>query len=108
MAELVKFDLKDGGFIVAEIERAEPVGNRPIGRPGIAEKAAMQFEEALNRLGPLLKGLIGQLRNQVDTPDQISVEFGFKLSGDLGIIIAKTQAEGNFKLSVTWKGASKN
>lgn len=34
---------------------------------------------------------------------EVQVEFGFKVGIDTGIVIAKSSAEANFKVSITWE-----
>jgi NTP-dependent ternary system trypsin peptidase co-occuring protein len=38
-----------------------------------------------------------------EPPDEIAIEFGVKLSADVGAIIARTGGEANFKISLRWQ-----
>ena len=37
------------------------------------------------------------------TPDEAEVEFGLKMGGETGVIIAKGTAEVNFVIRMSWK-----
>jgi hypothetical protein len=39
----------------------------------------------------------------VQKPDEIGLEIGFSLKGEVGVVIARTAAEGSFKLSLKWR-----
>jgi Trypsin-co-occurring domain 1 len=40
-----------------------------------------------------------------DRPEEVALELGFSLKGEVGAVIAKTAAEGSFKLSIKWRPA---
>ena len=107
MKRLVEFPLDDGSTIVVEVDEPEPEGGTVrVSRPGeLAEKAQVTFEEALNRIRPAAEGIVARLRGLSDPPDQVSVEFGLKLSAQAGAIVAAAGAEANYKISLTWKRA---
>lgn len=74
------------------------------GRTGeLAEEASVSLEEALERVAPAAGALIAKLRGAAEGIDQIDVQFGLKLSGEVGAIIAKSSIEANFTITVTWK-----
>jgi hypothetical protein len=39
----------------------------------------------------------------VQKPDEIGLEIGFSLKGEVGAVIARTAADGSFKLSLKWR-----
>jgi hypothetical protein len=49
--------------------------------------------------------LMGELKMAVPlaSPDECGVEFGLKLGGETGVIVAKGTAEVNFVITLTWK-----
>tara|TARA_R110002111_G_scaffold164386_3_gene230596 strand:- start:60157 stop:60480 length:324 start_codon:yes stop_codon:yes gene_type:complete len=105
MVQLVEFDIGEGATVIVEVDGIAPSGQRPVGRSNVAQKAAQGFDQALDSLRPVVSNIIGKLK-EMRAPNEIKIEFGFKLNGELGAIIAKTEAEGNFKLSLTWKSDS--
>jgi hypothetical protein len=107
MKRLIEFPLESGGTIVVETDEPVAGGVGRAGRDGeIAEKAANTFESTLDRLQPLTGALIDRLQDLARQPDQIEVQFGVKLSGSLGAIIASASGEANYSVKLTWKRAS--
>lgn len=107
MKRLVEFPLEDGGAILAEVDGMEPTGSRVRGgSPSeIAEKARQTFESSLEKIKPAAAPIIAKLRDLSDQPEQVSVEFGVKLSAEAGVVLATTGVEGNFKVTLPWKRA---
>lgn len=61
------------------------------------------IEEALAGIRPPTAAVLDQVASLVEGPDQVALELGFSLKGELGAVIARTAAEGCFKLTMTWK-----
>ena len=106
MGQLVKMDLADGGSVLVEV--ADDSSGRPVTRGGRQEElvtsATASLEQALDGLGPVVKGVVSQLREAADWPDEVSVEFAVKLSADANVIIARAGGEANFKIALRWSG----
>ena len=66
------------------------------------EAAQQEFKKALEHIKPATDELLSTLTNLIERPKEISVEFGIKVSGSLGAIIAKSSAEANFKVALKW------
>jgi hypothetical protein len=43
------------------------------------------------------------VKKQLAEAEQVTVEFGLKVTAGAGLIVAKAAFEGNFKVSVVWK-----
>lgn len=99
--KLVRYELAGGGSIVVE----EAVDDRGgyVGRGGVVEEAQQKFEEALAALRPATAAVVAQVGALVERPEEVQLELGFSLKGEVGAVIAKTAAEGSFKLSLKWK-----
>ena len=70
--------------------------------PGkIAARAQMSLEESLAKLKPSLLKIARLLREL--SPEETEVEFGLKLGGETGVIVAKGTAEVNFTVRMTWR-----
>ena len=63
----------------------------------------MAFEQALGKLKPMCAAIVRQVRETVEQPEEIEVEFGIKLSAEVGFILTSASGETNLKISVTWK-----
>lgn len=105
MKRLIEFDLQEGGVIVVEVDEPEPVsGFELTGHPGeIVTKTCQTFETVLERIKPTASAIIGKLRSLSDPPDEMTVEFGLKMSAEAGAVIAAAAAEANYKVTLAWK-----
>lgn len=105
MKRLIEFPLNDGSSVVVEVD--EPDVERGVAkaaRPGeVAERAKETFEAALERIRPAAATIIGKLRDLVDPPDEIEVEFGIKLTAEAGAVLASAGVEANYRVTLTWK-----
>jgi hypothetical protein len=90
------------GVVLIEHNKAES-GMSPVSAMGdLVHDTGEAFETALARIQDVLEPIEKAVWNRLTDADALSVEFGFKLSGTAGIIIASSQLEGNFKVSVSW------
>lgn len=103
MAEMIEFTTGDGHGIFVEI--AESSG-RPVtrgrGSEELVARASDSLENVLGRIGPVVKGVVSQLRAAADRPDEVQVDFAVKISADSNVIIARAGGEANFRISLTW------
>lgn len=75
--------------------------------PGkIIARAPISFEEALAKLKPSLQKVAHLLKEL--SPEEAQVEFGLKLGGETGVIVAKGTAEVNFLVRMTWRATPKD
>jgi hypothetical protein len=70
---------------------------------GVADRAVVTLEDALGKLKPSLHKIVLFLKDLA--PDDTVVEFGLKIGGETGVIIAKGTAEVNFTVRMSWKSA---
>lgn len=78
-----------------ELEMASDDGNKT------AARAIITLDQTLSGLMPSLHKVVGMLKDLA--PDEASVDFGLKIGGEYGAIIAKGSAEANFAIHMTWK-----
>jgi Trypsin-co-occurring domain 1 len=108
MAKYVDFPLDGTQSIRVEIESPEASGGvvRGGGSRGtqeVIESASVAFDKALAKLKPMCAAIVRQIRDSVEQPEEVEVEFGVKLSAEAGIILTSTSGEANLKISVKWK-----
>jgi hypothetical protein len=104
--KLAQFPLRDGGFLIVEVDALESASEKVMRGSAPAEafaKATDTFESALEKVRSAAVGILQQLRSLEQAPDEIAVEFGVKLNVESGAIIAKVASEANFKINLTWK-----
>jgi len=104
--ELVQFQLSDGGSIIVEVEESESErgltrAGRRADEPIIA--AQQRLEDAIEVVRPAANAVLHKLRNVGSPPDEITVQFGIKLSFKAGAIIASSASEGNFNVQLCWR-----
>ena len=107
-SDLVGFELKDGTPIYIEVKNtAADTDLRRVSRDASnALKAQQRFEEAVGRIRPAAQVVLDSL-GELDSPEEIGLEFGLKFSAEAGAIIASVDSEATFKVSVRWKRVPK-
>jgi hypothetical protein len=94
----------DDDVLVFEVDRDQVSDDLVLASddPGkISDRARVSLEEALEKLKPSLEKIVHLLKGM--SPDETVVEFGLKVGGETGVIIAKGTAEVNFSVSMSWK-----
>src|SRR5690242_11219352 len=101
MAEFVRFTLDDGSQVLFESAESDLValhgGDAPEVRDGGKLTARLQG------VADAAEEVAGSLRARL-VPDEVSLEFGLKVSGGLNWFFAKAQGEGTIKVTLTWAG----
>lgn len=108
LAQLVRVPLENGEFLIAEVDQVDIPEESVVlasPEPGRAvARAAHTLESSLLSLRPALAGLTETLKAL--TPQEVSIEFGVKLGGETGVILAKGTAEVHFTVHVQWTAES--
>lgn len=116
MKKLIEYKLTNGGSIFIEVEENEPtdrlqegmVPATPITRGHeLIEKAAMDFERALDTIKPAAATIIKKIRSLNDVPDEIDVQFGLKLTASAGAVVAAAGVDANYTVTLKWKKPEK-
>lgn len=105
MKRLIEFSMDDENTILVEVEEEESgYGTKRVSRHDVIEKATIKFDEALVRIKPTINAVIGTLKDlSVNaSPDEIQLEFGFKLNTEAGVMLASAGVEANFKVNLKW------
>jgi hypothetical protein len=106
MTYLLGLPLGEGSdnTVVFEVERSEVSDDLVLASPEpgkVADRAQVTLEEALNKLKPSLEKIVHLLKEL--SPGETVLEFGIKMGGETGVIIAKGTAEVNFTVRLSWK-----
>lgn len=107
MTHLKPFQLSNGSVVEIEIEEQERYGAGAVGAGGKLKQTAETLKEALAGVPEIAEDIYSTVSERLSSADEIQVEFGLKLGVDMGIIVAKSSAEANFKISVKWTPESK-
>jgi L-rhamnose isomerase len=90
--------------LVLEVDRGEVSDDLVLASewPGkVADRARVTLEEALAKLKPSPHKVVHLFKEM--SSDETVVEFGLKIGGETGVIIAKGTAEVNFTVRMSWK-----
>lgn len=95
-------DVEGGAAVLVEVDPDEIEGGLQLAsKPGqAAAKATQSLSASLEQLEPVLRTVKDKL--VAAAPEHFTVEFGVKLGGETGIILAKGTAEVNMKITMTW------
>ncbi len=95
------FILADGTQVTFESDLPAASGAEQLtGRRGEAQ-AEERFDVVLQRIRPVAQSLLDSLKD-LNTPQEISLEFGVKLGGEAGVVFASATSECNFKVALKW------
>jgi Trypsin-co-occurring domain 1 len=106
MAVLMQMPLDDvegGAVVLVEADRADISGGLTLASPDPGQAAAVatrSLSASLAQLEPVLRTVKDKLA--ASAPEHFTVEFGVKLGGEYGVILAKGTAEVNLKITMTW------
>lgn len=105
MLRLVEFPLENGSSILVEVDVLDTEeGILKTSRNGeVITKAHKKFEEVMEKVKPAASVIIAKLRSLHDSPDEIEVQFGLKLSADAGAFVASAGIEANYAVTLRWK-----
>lgn len=102
MKQIIQFDLEDDSPAYIEIDD-NVSGHRRISRKGAGiDKADDRFADAVARIKPATEVVLKTLRD-LNTPDEICLDFGLKFNVTAGAIFASVDSEATFKVSLKWK-----
>jgi hypothetical protein len=102
VSELTRFELQDGEYVFAESATDGP-SISPVSRGGdVLQSATASFGSALRHVRTAADEALTTLREMDARPDGVELEFGVKLNAEAGAVIARTGAEGHFKIKLTW------
>lgn len=104
MAVLLQVPIDDGAMVLVEADRGDIPDGLALASPqpgAPTAKAARSLSESLEQLEPMLRTIKERLAASM--PEQFTVEFGLKLGGETGIILAKGTAEVNLKITMKWE-----
>lgn len=110
MKRLIEFPLEGTNqSIFVEVDDSETSGVVRASRVGDAiAKAQTTFEEAMERVKPAASAIIAKIRSLHDSPDEVEVQFGLKLSADCGAYVASAGMEANYTVTLKWKKEDQN
>lgn len=104
MDTVVRYQVGDGSSVLVEVDE-DTYGVEEVARTsaGVVE-AGQRLESALASVRDAARATLDTLTKL--SPDRVEVEFGIKLAGEAGAMIAKASAEGHFTVKLSWSPSS--
>ena len=100
MDTVLRYQVGDGSSVLVEVDE-DTYGVEAVSRvsDGVAQ-AGQRLESALGSVRDAAQATLHALAKM--SPETVEVEFGIKLAGEAGALIAKTSAEGHFTVRMSW------
>lgn len=103
MTAVVRYEVGRGSSVLVEVDE-DSYGVESVSRTsdGVLQ-AGQRLESALGSVRDAAQATLDTLTKL--SPETVEVEFGIKLAGEAGAMIAKTSAEGHFTVKLTWSSS---
>ena len=107
MTELYEFEI-DGTDQTVVIEVAtldgEYEGEVEASRASdVIRKATKSLQEVLNPIEPLAQAVVAKVQSMGSKPDEVTIQFGVKISATAGALITSSTLDANFQIKLKWK-----
>jgi hypothetical protein len=102
---LTEFTLDDGTAVFVETPN-DVRGDRRFANECLVTKAKQSFETVVARIRPAADAMLKSLR-ELNTPQEIELEFGIALSADAGVVFVSAESEVNFKVRLKWENGKR-
>jgi hypothetical protein len=100
---VVEFILANGQSVFVEVEDTEETARQRVSRGDRGpEQSGKRFLDAIAQVKPAAEAVLNAFR-ELNTPDEIGLEFGIKFSASAGAILASVDSEATFKVALKWK-----
>jgi hypothetical protein len=102
-SRLVRFKLDEHTEAVFETDLVPDGREELVSRDGKEEipLASERLDALAEKIRPVANTLFDALK-ELNTPQEINLEFGIKLGGKTGIVFASAETECNFKIGLKW------
>ena|SRR6185503_12749722 len=90
------------GTVPVEVDEQEDGDLAVVGPRQISGALAESFEAAVQRVKPAVAAVFSSLKDVATPANRIEVEFGIKIGIKTGVYIAAADAEGTFRIKMTW------
>jgi len=99
--DLVRYELSEGEYVLIELD-SEAYGYEQCAREadGVI-KAGRTLESAFKQIAPTARAILTSVEDL--RASEVDVEFGLKVAGEVGAVLARSSAEGHFSLRMTFR-----
>jgi NTP-dependent ternary system trypsin peptidase co-occuring protein len=105
MDTVVRYKVGGGSSVLVEVDE-DTYGVEDVSRTSEGVLDAGRLESALGGVRDAAQATLDTLSKL--SPETVEVEFGIKLAGEAGALIAKTSAEGHFTVRLSWSPGEKS
>jgi hypothetical protein len=107
LKQLVEYDLEGGGKVYVEVDDEDSTLDYVRAATGgeLAGKASATLDQALGVISDTASKVVAQvqaIKSGQATMSSVEVEFGVKLAGKVGAVIASSEAEVHFQVKLVW------
>lgn len=99
MTEVLRYQVGSGTVLVEADDNSYGVDHPARNEQGIQD-VGRRLEDALASIRPAALAALEAMAEL--TPEQLEIEFGVKLAGDAGALIAKGTSDAHFVLRMSW------
>ncbi|MDJ0909794.1 MAG: CU044_2847 family protein [Woeseiaceae bacterium] len=102
MREVKEFEI-DGKPLYVEIAEVDgPTDYSLVSRRRGGQDMVASMDSALSTVRPVADKLMGTMNDLAVRPSEVEVEFGIKLSAEIGAFLASATTEGHFTVKLKW------
>ncbi len=107
MTHYIETQTKSGGVLKIEVEDTSKPSpgfaraTQPTNVSGEAAKSA--YNDLLNTIQACAAGVVDTIQTMEATPSAASVDFAIKVDGEVGVMIARSREDAQFRVSLSWK-----
>ena len=103
MTEVLRYEVGSGTVLVEAADNSYGVDHPARNEQGILD-TGRRLEDALASVRPAARAALEAMAEL--TPEHIEIEFGVKLAGDAGALIARSSSDAHFVLRMSWAPAA--
>ncbi|MHA7140466.1 MULTISPECIES: CU044_2847 family protein [unclassified Arthrobacter] len=99
MTEVMRYEVGSGTVLVETEDNSYGVNHPARNEQGILD-VGRRLEDALASIRPAARAALEAMAEL--TPEKVEIEFGVKLAGDAGALIARSSGDAHFILRMSW------
>lgn len=103
VGELLRFELEDGGSVVAQMDSVDGGVVDATSASDVVARATGSFESALEGVRRAAASTLRRMSTLPQRSDEVTIEFGIQLDAEVGAVLARTGAQGHLQVQVTWR-----
>lgn len=107
MTHYIETPTKSGGILKIEVEDTSKPSTgfaRSTQPTNVSSEAAKSaYDDLLQAIQSCAAGVVETIQNMPASPSSASVDFAIKVDGEVGVMIARSREDAQFRVSLSWK-----